>query len=75
MFITFFRYEHATGARYKHGGTITLNSKHISSLKMFTAYVADEQMTILQIIMTNGIRHYVEPQDYDKFHEVFNSND
>ena len=74
MFITFNRYEHATGARYKRRGVITLNSNHVSSLKMITAYVADEQMTILQIIMTNGVRHHVEPQDYDRFHEVF-SND
>lgn len=73
MFITFNRYEHATDIRYKRRGVITLNSNHVSSLKTITAYVSDEQIIILQIIMTNGVRHYVEPQNYDKFHEVFNS--
>lgn len=72
MFITFLRYEHTTGARYKHRGSITLNSNHVSSMKMFTAYVDDDEVAIIQIIMTNGVRHLVEPQDYSKFHEVFN---
>ena len=74
MFITFKRYDHRSGAKFKEEGVITLNSNQVSSLRMITAYVMHEPITILQIIMTNGVRHYVEPQDYDKFHEVF-SND
>jgi hypothetical protein len=71
MFIKFNRYEHKSDDKYKPSGIITLNSNHVSSLKMLTAYVAYEKTAILQIIMTNGVRHHVEPQNYDEFHEVF----
>jgi hypothetical protein len=71
MFITFNRYQHRTDNKYDKKGVITLNSNHISSLKMFTAHVQGERVSILQVIMTNGVRHHVEPQDYDEFYEVF----
>lgn len=73
MFLTFNSFEKTTGARYQRNGVITLNHNQVCSVRMTSAYIAKEEitLTILQIIMTNSVRHYVEPQDYDKFHEIF----
>lgn len=74
MFYSFLRYEEKSSGFFTQDGITTINVTQVSSITMIRVKTNSDVTTILKIIMSNGIRHYLEPQDYDKFHQIFNGD-
>ena len=74
MFYSFLRYQEKSSGFYIKDGVTTINVNQVSSLTMIGVRTNTDVTTILRVIMSNGVRHYLEPQDYDKFHQIFNGD-
>jgi hypothetical protein len=74
MFYSFLRYQEKSSGFFIQDGVTTINVNHVSSLTMIGVRTNSDVTTILRVIMSNGVRHYLEPQDYDKFHQIFNGD-
>lgn len=74
MFYSFLRYQEKSSGFFIQDGITTINVNQVSSLTMIGVRTNTDVTTILRIIMSNGVRHYLEPQDYKKFHQIFNGD-
>lgn len=74
MFYSFLRYQEKSSGFFIQDGITTINVNQVSSLTMIGVRTNTDVTTILRIIMSNGVRHYLEPQDYEKFHQIFNGD-